>query len=92
MSEFYVQYDWNSLHYIAIVSGAQQPARLQFADYNELHETMDALGDDWVLTYEMPHPREFTVDEFMVWEKQLAQVMEFIPEDPILGRRKGILE
>ena len=56
MAEFNIAFDWNGLHYIAFVASRQQPASSQFSNYEELHATMDALGHEWVMTYEMPDP------------------------------------
>ena len=92
MNEFYVTFDWNGLHYIGFVSATRRPECSQFANYEELHATMESLGHEWAMTCEMPHPLHFAIEETTVWAKQLALAIESIPVDPILGRRRGILE
>ena len=92
MAEFYVTYDWNGLHYIAIVAAPQQPPFSQFSNYEELHTTMDALGHEWMMTYEMPDPSQFAFEQLAVWEKQLAQTIELISVSPIPTRWRGLLE
>ncbi len=91
MAEFYVSFEWNELRFIGFVVAAERPAKLDFANYEELHDAMEALGNLWEMTFEMPHPSELAVNEIEVWEQQLARAIERIPIDPIPSRRRGPL-
>ena len=75
-----------------MVTAPEQPACLHFATYEALHATLDALGHEWLMTFEMPEPRQFAHQETAVWEKQLARAIELIPLMPGEERRQRFLE
>ncbi|MGD9723911.1 MAG: hypothetical protein AB7O59_20615 [Pirellulales bacterium] len=92
MAEFYVSFEWNEIRFIGFVVAPDRPTQLDFANYEELRGAMEALGNLWEMTFEMPHPDELACRGLEVWQKQLARAIEQIPVDPIPGRRRGLLE
>ncbi len=71
---------------VGFVVAPERPAKLDFANYEELRDAMESLGNLWEMTFEMPHPDELGENELEVWEKQLTRAIEQIPIDPIHSR------
>jgi hypothetical protein len=78
MAEFYVTYDRDGEHFLAIVVGPGRPPSLQFASREELHTAMDALGHSWQLQCEIRG--EVSSD----WLEQMAKIgaLKPLPRPP----------
>ncbi len=59
MAEFYVTYDREGQHFLAIVTAPDRPDGLQFASRESLIETMESLDLEWQLTSEVALPQDF---------------------------------
>jgi uncharacterized protein YijF (DUF1287 family) len=73
MPEFYVTYDREGQHYLAMVFAPQLPDNLQFANYEDLSAAMDSLGNDWELRSAIQDPREYDSENAVAWLKRLAE-------------------
>ena len=69
MAEFYVTFDWQEQHYLAIVVAPERPTSLQFATADELNAAMDSLGHDWELWSVMQVPYDVPAD----WLEEMAK-------------------
>jgi hypothetical protein len=56
MAEFYITFDRDDHHYLAIVTAHDRPDSLQFTSYLAVVETMESLGQEWLLHSEIEVP------------------------------------
>jgi hypothetical protein len=80
MREFYVTYDRGGVKQIGVVVAPLAPANLQFADYEELQATMDALGNAWELRIELEDPFDFAREGTAEWLQRMAAAKAVNPE------------
>lgn len=80
MREFYVTYDRGDVKQIGVVLAPVAPAKLQFADYEELQAAMDALGNPWELRIELEDPFGFAVEGTAEWLQRMAAAKAVNPE------------
>lgn len=72
MAEFYVTFDRDDRHFLAIVTAAERPHGLQFASRDSLIETMEGFEQDWQLTSEVELPEDF-VPVSDAWLEMMAE-------------------
>ena len=77
IAEFYVTYDRNCQHFLAVVIAPERPGSLQFSTREELHAAMDALGPDWQLCSEMQLPNEYASEISAAWLEKAAETKAF---------------
>jgi hypothetical protein len=80
MREFYVTYDRGEVKHIGVVLAPVAPVKLQFADYEELQATMDALGNAWELRIELEDPFGFAFEATAEWLERMAAAKAVNPE------------
>jgi hypothetical protein len=73
MAEFYVAYQQDGQHFLAVVVAPQRPAALEFASREALHATMDALGHSWQMRCEI------TGQVSSDWLEQMAKIGQLKP-------------
>jgi hypothetical protein len=87
MAEFYVTFDWQEKHYLAIVVARERPERLQFATPDDLNAAMNALDHEWTLLSQVQISYEFPEEclETMAEAGALKQMRK--PDWPLVTGR-----
>ncbi len=72
MAEFYVTYDHDEHHFLAIVIAGDRPAGLQFPSREALVATMDSFGREWMWQSEVELPDDYPAID-ATWLESMAE-------------------